>query len=131
MSLCGAPDGQAGFTDEVATVTVESSDPRRAERIEAFRARWPERWTTLEVPRILDEVLPRRAEWEGGVVIDGVAFALINLMLALVGLAAFVARDDARIRAGTCRAAPSKRRRPRVIWVTNEVRSIVPHDKKV
>ena len=69
----------------------------------------------------MDEVLPRRAEWEGGVVIDGVAFALRNLMLALVGLAAFVARDVARIRAGTGRAASSKRRRPRVIWVTNEV----------
>ena len=43
MSLCGAPDGQAGSTDEEATVTVETNDPRRAERIEVLRARGPER----------------------------------------------------------------------------------------
>ena len=115
----------------MATVRVETSDPRREARIEALRARRPESRTTLEVPRDLDEVLPRRVEWEGGVVIDAVALAITNLMLALVGLAAFVARDDARIRAVTGRAASWNRRRPRVIWVTNEVRSIVPHDKKV
>jgi adenosyl cobinamide kinase/adenosyl cobinamide phosphate guanylyltransferase len=61
-------------------------------------------------------------EWEDGVVIDCVALAMTNLVLALLGLAAFVARDDARLRSTTCRAESMKRRRPRVVWVTNEVR---------
>jgi hypothetical protein len=46
---------------------------------------------------------------------------MTNLVLALQGLAALVARDDARFRSMTCRAESLKRRRPRVVWVTNEV----------
>lgn len=65
---------------------------------------------------------PGRVEWEGGVVIDLVALATTNLMLALVGLAAFVARDDAKTRAATGRSSSPKRLGPRVIWVTNEVK---------
>ena len=70
-------------------------------------------------------MLVSRPGWvggEGGVAIDGVALAMTNLMLALVGLAIFVAPDQVRIRAVIGRSWAWKRRGPRVVWVTNVVR---------
>jgi hypothetical protein len=53
---------------------------------------------------------------------DSVVLAMTNLVLALLSMAALVSREVARDRAVT-----SKPGRPKVIWVTNEIRSLSSH----
>ncbi len=54
-------------------------------------------------------------------VIESMALAIANLMVALLGLAAIAAQDGARIRSVTGRAVSSKPHGPKVIWVIDEV----------
>jgi adenosylcobinamide kinase/adenosylcobinamide-phosphate guanylyltransferase len=111
----------------VATATVEPGDPEMVARIERHRAGRPEGWSTREVPRDLEDVLPGLVARGGAVVIDCVTLWISNLMLGLGGGPAL---DDAAILDAVERAARAAHGAGRVIWVSNEVGSgIVPENR--
>jgi adenosylcobinamide kinase/adenosylcobinamide-phosphate guanylyltransferase len=115
---------EAGPVSYVATSTVDADDPEMVARIERHRANRPADWTTREVPRELEGVLPDLAAREGSVVIDCVTLWISNLLLGLGGGAALA---DAEILDAVARAVRAGRGRARVIWVSNEVgASLVP-----
>jgi adenosylcobinamide kinase/adenosylcobinamide-phosphate guanylyltransferase len=108
----------------VATATVDPNDTEMAARIGRHRAARPETWTTREVPRDLEDVLPELTAREGSVVIDCATLWISNLMLGLGGGPPL---DDAAVLAAVDRAVGAGRGRARVLWVSNEVGSgIVP-----
>ncbi len=109
---------EAGPVNYVATSTVDPDDPEMLARIERHRADRPADWTTREVPRDLEAVLPDLAAGEGSVVIDCVTLWISNLLLGLGGGAAL---GDAEILDAVVRAVRAGRGRARVIWVSNEV----------
>jgi adenosylcobinamide kinase/adenosylcobinamide-phosphate guanylyltransferase len=111
----------------VATATVEPGDPEMAARIDRHRAGRPEGWSTREVPRDLEDVLPGLVARGGAVVIDCVTLWISNLMLGLGGGPAL---EDAAILDAVARAARAAHGAGRVIWVSNEVGSgIVPENR--
>jgi adenosylcobinamide kinase / adenosylcobinamide-phosphate guanylyltransferase len=108
----------------LATATEVPTDPEMAARIARHRAVRPESWTTREVPRDLEAILPSLVVNEGSVLIDCVTLWLSNLMLGLGGGPAL---DDEAILAAVGRTAEAARGRARVVWVSNEVGSgVVP-----
>lgn len=115
---------ERGPVTYVATATVDPGDPEMKARIERHRADRPEDWTTREVPRELEGVLPVLAAREGSVVIDCVTLWISNLLLGLGGGAALA---DDEILDAVVRAVRAGRGRARVVWVSNEVGSgLVP-----
>jgi adenosylcobinamide kinase/adenosylcobinamide-phosphate guanylyltransferase len=110
----------------VATAVVDPGDPEMAARVARHRAERPGDWTTLEVARDLETVLPNLVTGGGSVLIDCVTLWLTNLVLGLGGGPAL--EDDA-ILAALGRASELARGRARVIWVSNEVGSgVVPQN---
>jgi adenosylcobinamide kinase/adenosylcobinamide-phosphate guanylyltransferase len=110
----------------VATATLEPGDPEMAARVARHRADRPRDWTTLEVPRDLEAVLPGLVKNEGSVLIDCVTLWLSNLLLGWGGGPAL---DEAAILATLERVLDVVRARgqARVVFVSNEVGSgIVP-----
>jgi adenosylcobinamide kinase/adenosylcobinamide-phosphate guanylyltransferase len=108
----------------VATATVDPADPEMAARIARHYEDRPEGWTTLEVPRDLEAILPGLTANGGSVLIDCVTLWLSNLMLGLGGGPAL---EDAAILAAVGRVSEAARGQARVIWVSNEVGSgVVP-----
>jgi adenosylcobinamide kinase/adenosylcobinamide-phosphate guanylyltransferase len=108
----------------VATAVVDPADPEMTARIARHYADRPEGWTTLEVPRDLEAILPGLSANGGSVLIDCVTLWLSNLMLGLGGGPAL---EDAAILAAVGRASEAARGPARVIWVSNEVGSgLVP-----
>ncbi|WP_406697191.1 bifunctional adenosylcobinamide kinase/adenosylcobinamide-phosphate guanylyltransferase [Singulisphaera sp. Ch08] len=108
----------------VATATREHDDPEMVARIERHQADRPEGWTTKEVPRDLEAVLPTIVATEGSVVIDCVTLWISNLLLGLGNGAALA---DSEILDAVVRAVRAGRGQARVIWVSNEVgASLVP-----
>lgn len=108
----------------LATATVDATDPEMVARIERHRADRPEDWTTIEVPRDLEAVLPTIAAREGSVVIDCVTLWITNLLL---GLGNGVPLSDPEVLDAVVRAMHAGRGQARVIWVSNEVgSSVVP-----
>jgi len=71
-------------------------------------------------------IRPSWVEWEGGVVIDSVSFAVANLLLILLGLVISFARDGARNRSEAGRASSWRHHGLKAIWVTNEARGRWP-----
>jgi adenosylcobinamide kinase/adenosylcobinamide-phosphate guanylyltransferase len=115
---------ERGPVDYVATCALDVADPEMTARVEAHRARRHSSWTTLEIPRDLDILLPALSGREGAVLIDCVTLWLSNLML---GHGGGLPMDDASILAAIDRGAEAARGKARVIWVSNEVGSgIVP-----
>ncbi len=107
----------------VATAMREPGDEEMASRIARHQAGRPQDWTTLEVPRDLEEALVPLMSREGAVVIDCVTLWLSNLMLGVAGRSL----EDAEILDAVVRAVRAGRGKPRVVWVSNEVGSgIVP-----
>jgi adenosylcobinamide kinase/adenosylcobinamide-phosphate guanylyltransferase len=105
---------------------VDRDDPEMVARIDRHRAERPADWTTLEVPRDLQGVLPDLAAQEGSVVIDCATLWITNLML---GTGGGPARDDAAILATVDQAVAAARGRARMVWVSNEVGSgVVPEN---
>ncbi|AGA25481.1 bifunctional adenosylcobinamide kinase/adenosylcobinamide-phosphate guanylyltransferase [Singulisphaera acidiphila] len=104
----------------LATATVDRADPEMVARIERHQADRPESWTTQEVPRDLDVVLPAIVATEGSVVIDCVTLWISNLLLGLGNGAALA---DSEILDAVVRAVRAGRGQARVIWVSNEVGS--------
>lgn len=104
----------------LATATVDTADAEMVARIERHQADRPEGWTTREVPRDLDVVLPELAATEGSVVIDCVTLWISNLLLGLGNGAALADRE---ILDAVIRAVRAGRGQARVIWVSNEVGS--------
>ena len=110
----------------LATAIFDPSDASMAGRIERHRAGRPAHWTSLEVPRDLEAILPSLVGSGGSVVIDCVTLWLTNLMLGLGGGPEL---DDEAILAGVDRAGEASRGSARVIWVSNEVGSgVVPEN---
>jgi adenosylcobinamide kinase/adenosylcobinamide-phosphate guanylyltransferase len=108
----------------VATATVDPADPEMLARIDRHRAERPEGWSTLEVPRDLEEALGALAAMEGSVVIDCLTLWISNLMLGVGGGAALA---DAAILDAVARALRAGRGKARVVWVSNEVGSgVIP-----
>ncbi len=108
----------------VATAAVDLADAEMTARVARHRAERPADWTTREVPRDLEAILPNLVALGGSVLIDCVTLWLSNLMLGLGGGPAL---DEAAILAAVSRAAGAARGRARVIWVSNEVGSgVVP-----
>jgi adenosylcobinamide kinase/adenosylcobinamide-phosphate guanylyltransferase len=107
----------------VATATLVPDDAEMSARIARHRAERPASWTTIEVPRDLEGVLPGLVDRDGSVVIDCVTLWISNLMLGQgTGTS-----DDEAILAAVDRATRAARGRARVIWVSNEVGSgIIP-----
>jgi len=115
--------GEREAVTYVATAMREPDDPEMVSRIERHRADRPRHWTTLEVPRDLEEALTPLASREGAVVIDCVTLWISNLMLGIGG----GALGDSEILDAVVRAVRAGRGMPRVVWVSNEVGSgIVP-----
>src|SRR4051794_7003072 len=122
----------AGLAEErgpvtfVATATVDPEDREMSARIARHRSDRPSGWTTLEVPRDLEVILPGLVAREGSVLVDCVTLWLSNLLLGMGGGPALA---EAAILAAVGRAASGGRGRARVIWVSNEVGSgIVPEN---
>jgi adenosylcobinamide kinase/adenosylcobinamide-phosphate guanylyltransferase len=111
----------------VATASIDPDDAEMAARVARHRAERPAGWTTREVPRDLEAILPGLAGLGGAVLIDCVTLWLSNLMLGLGGGPAL---EDAAVLAAVSRAATVAAQGPaRVIWVSNEVGSgIVPEN---
>jgi adenosylcobinamide kinase/adenosylcobinamide-phosphate guanylyltransferase len=110
----------------VATATVDPADPEMAARVGRHRAERPADWTTREVPRNLEEILPGLVALGGSVLIDCVTLWLSNLMLGLGGDGP-PPLEDAAILARLDRVSAAARGEARVIWVSNEVGSgVVP-----
>jgi adenosylcobinamide kinase/adenosylcobinamide-phosphate guanylyltransferase len=111
----------------VATATIDPGDPEMAARVARHRAERPAGWTTREVPRDLETILPGLAQQGGSVLIDCVTLWLSNLILGLGGGPAL---EDAMVLAAVSSAAAAAAQGPaRVIWVSNEVGSgIVPEN---
>jgi adenosylcobinamide kinase/adenosylcobinamide-phosphate guanylyltransferase len=108
----------------VATATVAPDDPEMAARVARHRDERPESWTTLEVARDLEAILPGLVLSGGSVLIDCVTLWLSNLLLGLGGGPAL---EDEAILASVGRASEAARGEARVIWVSNEVGSgLVP-----
>jgi adenosylcobinamide kinase/adenosylcobinamide-phosphate guanylyltransferase len=108
----------------VATATVDPDDPEMASRVARHRADRPADWTTLEVPRDLEVILPSLVVDGGSVLIDCATLWLSNLMLGLGGGPAL---EESAILEAVGRASQAARGRARVIWVSNEVGSgVVP-----
>ncbi|SIO66483.1 adenosylcobinamide kinase /adenosylcobinamide-phosphate guanylyltransferase [Singulisphaera sp. GP187] len=108
----------------VATATLDRNDPEMVARIERHQADRPEGWTTKEVPRDLEAVLPAIVATEGSVVIDCVTLWISNLLLGLGNGAALA---DSDILDALVRSVRAGRGQARVIWVSNEVgSSLVP-----
>jgi adenosylcobinamide kinase / adenosylcobinamide-phosphate guanylyltransferase len=108
----------------VATAAVDPADAEMTARVARHRAERPADWTTREVPRDLEAILPNLVALGGSVLIDCVTLWLSNLMLGLGGGPAL---DEAAILAAVSRAAGAARGVARVIWVSNEVGSgVVP-----
>ncbi len=108
----------------VATATLDPGDPEMAARVARHRADRPRDWTTREVPRDLEAVLPGLVKNEGSVLIDCVTLWLSNLLLGWGGGPAL---DEAAILATLERVLEGSRGRARVVFVSNEVGSgIVP-----
>jgi adenosylcobinamide kinase/adenosylcobinamide-phosphate guanylyltransferase len=109
----------------LATATVEPGDAEMAARVAQHRAERPAAWTTREVPRDLEAILPGLAAAGGAVLIDCVTLWLSNLMLGLGGGPAL--EDEAVLAAVNRAATAAAQGTARVIWVANEVGSgIVP-----
>jgi adenosylcobinamide kinase/adenosylcobinamide-phosphate guanylyltransferase len=109
----------------VATATLDPGDPEMAARVAQHRAERPAAWTTREVPRGLETLLPGLAVQGGSVLIDCVTLWLSNLMLGLGGGRAL--EDTAILTAVSHANAAAAQGTARVIWVANEVGSgIVP-----
>ncbi len=111
--------GEAGPVTYVATAGRDDSDQEMVARIERHRANRPRDWTTMEVPRGLESVLPGLVAREGAVVIDCLTLWLSNLILGLGG----AALEDEAVLEAVDRAAAAARGRARVVWVSNEVGS--------
>jgi adenosylcobinamide kinase/adenosylcobinamide-phosphate guanylyltransferase len=111
----------------VATATLEPGDPEMAARVARHRADRPAGWTTREVPRDLETILPDLTGRGGSVLIDCVTLWLSNLMLGLGGGPAL---EDAAVLTAVSRAtAAAAQGTARVIWVVNEVGAgIVPEN---
>jgi adenosylcobinamide kinase/adenosylcobinamide-phosphate guanylyltransferase len=116
--------GERAPVTYVATALVDGSDPELEARIERHRAGRPADWTTVEVSRDLEAVLPALTAEEGAVVIDCVTLWISNLLLGLGGKPPLA---DAEVLDALARAARAGRGRARVVWVSNEVGSgVVP-----
>jgi adenosylcobinamide kinase/adenosylcobinamide-phosphate guanylyltransferase len=109
----------------LATALVDPADAEMVARVQRHRRTRPDDWTTKEIPRDLETVLPTLVAQEGSVVIDCVTLWISHLMLGLGGGPAL---DDEAILATVDRAIQIAREGPaRVIWVSNEVGSgVVP-----
>jgi adenosylcobinamide kinase/adenosylcobinamide-phosphate guanylyltransferase len=108
----------------VATAVVDPGDTEMTARVARHREERPAHWTTHEVPRDLEALLPSLVALGGSVLIDCVTLWLSNLMLGLGGGPAL---EEPAILAAVSRAAAAARGAARVIWVSNEVGSgVVP-----
>jgi adenosylcobinamide kinase/adenosylcobinamide-phosphate guanylyltransferase len=134
LVLGGSRSGKSGLAARLAeerrpvtllaTATVDPGDPEMVARIARHRAGRPADWTTLEVPRNLEAILPSLVALEGSVLIDCVTLWLSNLLL---GLGDGPPMDERAILAAVGRVSELARGRARVIWVSNEVGSgLVP-----
>jgi adenosylcobinamide kinase / adenosylcobinamide-phosphate guanylyltransferase len=122
--LAGRLADERGPVTFVATATVDPADPEMVARVARHRADRPARWTTREVPRDLEAILPSLVANGGSVLIDCVTLWLSNLMLGLGGGPAL---GETAILETVDRVAEAARGEARVIWVSNEVGSgVVP-----
>jgi adenosylcobinamide kinase / adenosylcobinamide-phosphate guanylyltransferase len=110
----------------VATAALDPSDPEMRARVARHRAERPAAWTTWEVPRDLEGLLPSLVAREGAVLVDCVTLWAGNLLL---GLGDGPPLDEEAILAAADRTAAAGRGPARVVWVSNEVGSgIVPEN---
>jgi adenosylcobinamide kinase/adenosylcobinamide-phosphate guanylyltransferase len=134
LVLGGSRSGKSGLAARLAseappvtflaTATLDPSDPEMAARVARHQAERPAGWTTCEVARDLEAVLPGLVVAAGSVVIDCVTLWLSNLLLGLGGGPAL---EEPAILAAVGRASAAARGMARVIWVSNEVGSgVVP-----
>lgn len=115
--------GESAAVTYVATATLDPDDSEMVERIGRHRADRPQSWTTLEVPRGLEEALAALSAREGAVVIDCLTLWISNLLLGVGG----VSLSDSEILDALIRSVRAGRGRARMIWVSNEVGSgVVP-----
>jgi adenosylcobinamide kinase / adenosylcobinamide-phosphate guanylyltransferase len=134
LVLGGSRSGKSGLATRlagesppvtfVATAAVDPGDAEMTARVARHRAERPADWTTREVPRDLEAILPSLVVLGGSVLIDCVTLWLSNLMLGLGGGPAL---DEAAVLTAVSRDAVGGRSLARVIWVSNEVGSgVVP-----
>jgi len=122
-SLAAAQGGPVAY---LATALTDPSDPEMTARIARHRERRPSHWTTHEIPRELEQVLPELASSNGSVLVDCVTLWITNLILGLGGGPAL---DDAAVLEAVDRVSRMSSSDCRIIWVSNEVGSgIIPEN---
>ncbi len=137
LILGGARSGKTALAEDlarglgpvtyVATATREPGDSEMLARIDRHRAKRPQEWATVEVPRDLGAALPALVARPGTVVIDCVTLWLTNLMLGIGGGPEL---DDGAILAAVAEAGRASKGEARVAWVSNEVGSgVVPENR--